>query len=305
MHLYLAAIYTNKLGLESAYVRRCRPHVQEQRRKVRHILESYHYVGHSESFAREMRRDGAKVFLDSGAFSAFTLGKEIDLDAYCRFIRDNKDIILMSSVLDGIGDPQKTYENQMAMEAQGVDVLPCFHYGEDERYLEFYVDRYPYITLGGMVPIAKPQLETWLDRIWRDYLCDSTGQARVKVHGFGMTNRRLMARYPWFSVDSSSWLQITSFGGAYLPRHGPIQVSRQSPSRKVAGRHIDTLPAVERNAVLHELRSRGFELDEIAEDYVVRFIWNMLAFTELNDIIDAILARRGGRLVETQPVLFP
>ncbi|MCL5459902.1 hypothetical protein M3M33_14795, partial [Loigolactobacillus coryniformis] len=69
-----------------------------------------------------MRRDGAKVFLDSGAFSAYTLGVTLSIDEYCDYIKRNLDIIrvedgvVMASVLDGIGDALLTYQNQLAME---------------------------------------------------------------------------------------------------------------------------------------------------------------------------------------------
>ena len=126
------------------------------------------------------------MFLDSGAFSAFTLGKVIDLPAYVDYCKRNADIIEFASVLDGIGDPLLTFKNQKAMEKLGVTPLPCFHYGEDERYLEYYIKNYDYITIGGMVPIATPQLFHWLDRIWAKYLVDGARRAKIKVHGFGL-----------------------------------------------------------------------------------------------------------------------
>lgn len=260
---------------------RCNDVERLWRSRVRYILESYHYV-HTQGRVDNMRRDKVRVFLDSGAFSAMTLGKVIDLDAYCRYCRDNSDIIEVASVLDGIGDAQKTYENQMEMEKQGIKALPCFHYGEDERYLEWYVERYDYITLGGMVPISKPQLRLWLDRVWSEYLCDDTGRPKVKVHGFGMTTWDLMLRYPWFSVDSSSWIQVALMGNLFMPGIGAVAVSDLSPTVKIKGRHITNLSPIHADVIKKKIASMGFDLARLAASYPPRYCFNLGTFTLMN-----------------------
>lgn len=282
MILYVAAIYTNGISLHGQTFRRFTEVEQRARLQVRHILDSYHYV-HKQSFVDMMRRDGVKIFLDSGAFSAFTQGVEIDLEGYCDYIHRNQDIINVASVLDGIGDPLKTWQNQQRMEQLGVRALPCFHYGEDERYLEHYVASYPYITLGGMVPINKAQLKLWLDRIWDRYLTDENGMPRLKVHGFGLTRLDLMQRYPWYSVDSSSWVQSAGVGGIMVPGFGNIFVSDNSPSRKEEGRHLDTICGMERDVFVAEIEKRGFSLDRLQKTYLARWSFNMLTYTELTD----------------------
>lgn len=281
MKLYLAAIYTNKLDIGGKYFSRMTENEKLHRLGVRYILESYHYV-EGENYVRDMRKDGAKVFLDSGAFSAYTKGVNVNLDAYCRYIHDNADIIDVASVLDGIGDPLKTFQNQDAMEKLGTKPLPCFHYGEDECYLEYYIERYPYITIGGMVPISKPQLKLWLDRIWSQYLCDASGHAKIKVHGFGMTNMELMRRYPWYSVDSSSWVQIGSMGNILIPGLGTISVSDNSPALKEEGRHAENLTPLQRAGLVQQIERRGFEYKRIQEEYVSRWVFNMSTFREMN-----------------------
>ena len=109
---------------------------------------------------------------------------------YCRYIQKNEDIIekvdgmTCASVLDGIGDPLKTYQNQKAMEGMGVVPLPCFHYGEDERYLDYYAANYPYITIGGMVPISTTAFPTMTRRAsandWSGY-ADEVGRVARSV----------------------------------------------------------------------------------------------------------------------------
>lgn len=286
MKLYLAGIYTANFDIGGSLYLRLTDNEKRQRESADNILESYHYV-HRDSYVKKIRKDNRRVFLDSGAFSAFTQGVEVDLPGYCEYIKRNRDIIeevdgdLLASVLDGIGDPLQTWKNQQEMEARGVRPLPCFHYGEDERYLEEYVKNYTYITLGGMVPISTPQLYHWLDRIWDKYLTDGAGNPRLKVHGFGLTTVGLMKRYPWYSVDSSSWVQIARTGGMMLPRGKVVSISERSPSRKVAGQHVDNLPEALSAPIIAELESYGVDVKRARETYLARWCFNIWSFNEM------------------------
>lgn len=292
MHVYMAAVYSNNyMPGQNRYIKlndRERQAVEE----IPHVLESYHYVGRQQ-YVDAMRNNHAKVFIDSGAFSAYTLGVDIDLPTYCDYIRRNLDIIrvedgsVMASVLDGIGDPLKTYRNQLAMEALGVRPLPCFHAGEDERYLEWYIQNYEYITLGGMVGSSTKQLCIWLDRIWDRYLTDGSGNPRIKVHGFGITAIPIMERYPWYSCDSSSWIQTAAFGGVITPRHGPINVSEKSPSRHDAGQHATTLTQIEQDYLFQMLEEQGFTYERLSTVYESRAAYNLWSFGIINAMINA------------------
>lgn len=322
MKLYLAAVYTSNFSKTSQGYKRMTDVERKDRDGVRHVLESYHYI-HRDIYVDRIRRDECKVFLDSGAFSAFTKGTEIDLPEYCDYVKRNFDIleqvdgIPMFSVLDGIGDPQKTYDNQMLMERLGVRPLPCFHFGEDERWLEWYMSKYEYITIGGMVPISTPQLYLWLDRIFHKYLTDGSGRPRIRVHGFGLTSIGLMERYPWYSVDSSSWVQIASNGSIYIPDRATIQaqtrkgildegdgvtlsVSRASPNHKEAGRHLDTLTDVERKEIVKFLEGRGYEIERLRHEYLARWSFNCWSFTELNNRTN----KKDKVFIPEQPLLF-
>lgn len=291
MRLFIAGLYTANFHDGSTQFQKLDPREQQGHRSVENKLESYHYI-HKQSYVDKIREAGDKVFLDSGAFSAFTLGKEVNIYEYCDYIQRNQDIIEVASVLDGIGDAQKTYENQMLMESRGVKPLPCFHYNEDERYLEWYISRYEYITLGGMVPISNNQLFHWLDRIWEKYLCDPSGRPRLKVHGFGLTSVPLMERYPWYSVDSSSWVQIGAHGNIFMPGYGTIAFSTQSPSRKVENQHVDTLSPIMREKIESVLVQQGYSPERLREITYSRWAYNAWAYAEL------------GRSLNSKPQVF-
>ena len=292
MNVFMAAVYTNsyKPG-QNRYVK-LTDHEKNLVENIPHILESWHYVG-KQKFVDEMRADNAKIFLDSGAFSAYTLGATLSVEDYCNYILRNQDIIrvedgsMMASVLDGIGDPLQTWRNQMEMELRGVRPLPCFHANEDERYLEHYVKNYDYITLGGMVGSSTKALSIWLDRIWDRYLVDGSGRAKIKVHGFGITAIPLMERYPWFSCDSSSWIQSAAFGSIVTPDYGPLTVSDKSPSRHDHGQHVSTLSQVEQDSVLAYLENQGFTYERLSTIYESRAAYNLWAYGVINTMINA------------------
>ncbi|QJI53367.1 queuosine tRNA-ribosyltransferase [Alteromonas phage vB_AcoS-R7M] len=290
MYVYMAAVHSNGYKHTNRYLK-----LNDREKLVvntlPHLLESYHYI-HKQSFVDAIRESGDKIFLDSGAFSAYTLGVNIDLPTYCEYIKRNDDIIrrddgiLMASVLDGIGDPQETYENQLAMESHGVRPLPCFHAGEDERYLEWYVSNYEYITLGGMVGGSTKQLMVWLDRIWDRYLTDGSGNPRIKVHGFGITSIPLMERYPWWSCDSSSWIQSAAFGSVIMPEYGPINVSDKSPSRHDPEQHVCNLNPEYKKHVLKLFNDNGYNYERLSTVYESRAVYNLWAFGKINEQMD-------------------
>lgn len=277
MRLFVAGIYTSNFSRSGSIYGRLTDAERVARDSVENYLESYHYIGRG-SFADRIARDGVKVFLDSGAFSSFTKGVSVDLPGYCDWIHRHGSIIDEASVLDAIGDYRGTFSNQRAMEALGTSPLPCFHYGEPEEVLDWYVARYPYITIGGMVPISTPQLRLWLDRLWEDHLTHPDGSPKLKVHGFGLTSLPLMMRYPWYSVDSSTWVQWAANGMILVPELGQVNVSAHSSSRKVRGQHLDTVSDIERDALEHAIRERGFDPDRLRNEYISRWAWNCWAF---------------------------
>lgn len=297
MNLFLAAVYTNSYKNGQARYEKLNDQERNIVDNIPHHLESYHYVS-SQKFVDAMRRDGAKVFLDSGAFSAKSLGVDINIDDYCNYIKRNHDIlrvedgITMASVLDGIGDDLQTWRNQLYMETQGVRPLPCFHFGEDDRFLEWYVSHYDYITLGGMSHSQKVVTQ-WLDRIWNKHLVDGSGRARVKVHAFGVTSENLMERYPWHSVDSSSWIQGAAFGSVFTAKYGPIPVSAKSPARHTAGQHISTLSKPDREFMDSLLAENGFSYERLSTVYESRAVFNIQNYIKLNAILDAYFENKG------------
>lgn len=158
------------------------------------ILASYYFLIEKKSPLNY------KFLLDSGAYSAFNAGKEINIDNYIKFIKDNKDIIENYFGLDEIGNAEKTLENQKYMESKGLKPIPTFHADEDFNYLKEYCKNYDYIALGGVAQLKdRRKVIRWLQR------CFSFIPEGIKVHGFAITSPYIISKFPFYSVDSSSW----------------------------------------------------------------------------------------------------
>lgn len=169
-------------------------------------LESFHAVG----LARAPSQGFKHHILDSGAFSAFTLGKLIKLDEYCDYLTSYIKQLDRYIVLDAIGDPSLTQENQRTMEKRGLRPLPVIHYGASHQALVDACKNYDYFCLGGLVPYArqKTKLVAFLDfafNIIREFF-------PVKVHLLGIKTQRILERYPVYSADSTSWLAPARYG---------------------------------------------------------------------------------------------
>jgi len=216
-----------------------------------------------------------ELFLDSGAFSAWTQGKEINIEDYISFIKEHKDVIDIYANLDVISSPKETWKNQMIMEKAGLHPLPVFHTTfEDPKWLKRYLNRgYDYIALGGMAggTISKTQIIKQLDFVFLNLLCDQKGYPKMKVHGFGLTALSIMLRYPWYSVDSTSWVITGRMGSIFIPRYKngrwiydenswKITVSNRNPNIKEAGKHIETLSPINKQILLNYIHEKGYKL---------------------------------------------
>ena len=217
-----------------------------------------------------MKNQVVDLFLDSGAYSASTQGITINLDEYIDFIKSHEKHLAVYANLDVIGDPVATLKNQRIMEEAGLCPLPCFHFGEDFRYLHYYMENYDYIAMGGMVGRKSRDLSSWLDKCF-NLLCDNSDRVpKIKVHGYGMTSILLMIRYPWYSVDSTSWVVQSRLGDILIPRADKngeliyddrslkISISNRSPNMNTKDDHYKTLSPHVKAHVDRYIKNKGY-----------------------------------------------
>lgn len=247
-------------------------------------------------------------FLDSGAYSAWSRGTVIDLDEYCAFIKANIEHIEVYASLDvipgvhgGIATPkqrdeaaEQSWANYLYMRREGLDPLPVFHYGEDFRHLERMLDYgCDYIGIGGLVAVPGDKRRTWLDRLFTR-ITDENGHPIIKTHGFGMTAVPLIFRYPWYSIDSTTWIQVTANGAVYLPAMvngefvfdqipSVISVSARNPKQSSGGKAGNTLAPSMRKILDRWLEQCGKTYAEVEEHYYHRAVVNVSFFKRVSE----------------------
>jgi hypothetical protein len=252
--------------------------------------------------------DKFTFFLDSGAYSAWSRGTTIDIDEYIAFIKANIECIEVCACLDCIpGAPGRsatsqereaaaelTWKNYLYMKAEGVDPLPVFHYGEDFRFLDRMIGHgCEYIGIGGLVGIPSDKRRAWLDRLFVR-LTDKDGFPLLKTHGFGMTAVPLIFRYPWYSVDSTTWIKITANGAVYLPAMvndefvfdqapSTITVSSRNPKQATGGKAANTMSESMRKILDRWLAICGKTYEEVASDYYHRAVCNVIYFKKVSE----------------------
>jgi len=127
------------------------------------------------------------------------------------------------------------------MEKAGLIPLPTFHFKSPLEELERLLTMYKYIALGGLVPLAthKEVLRKWLDT------CFSIIKNKVKVHGFGVNARWAWKRYPFYSVDSTSWLSGSRYRNIIVDRKKITKKQKNLMSMNLHTEHY--LKITERN----------------------------------------------------------
>jgi hypothetical protein len=174
------------------------------------VLLSYFYyrnVDLDELLEKYFPGNYPDIFADSGAFSGMTRGVVIDVEEYAEWLHRYKHLFSAYANLDVIQDAEATWENQQKLEDAGLEPVPAFHVLEDWKWLERYLEGYRYIALGVAGMQARGDaIMAWLTR------CFQMAGERAVYHGFGLTSWQVMASFPWYSVDSSSWGQGFRYG---------------------------------------------------------------------------------------------
>lgn len=240
-------------------------------------------------------RSAASIFIDSGAFSLYVQnvkskgGKDYSFydlsvgsdfraycDAYARFMKKMQGRVLLANI-DVIYNPDLTWQVQRFFEEEhGLIPVPIVHFGTPLKYVDRYLEagRYDLLGVGGFA-WGGTGTTKWLDSFF-SHICPKSNRYLpvIKVHGFALTSWRAICRWPWWSVDSTTWFTTAAYGGIYVPRklRGKwsydcqpyvIQVSNRSDSKKELGRHYHSLTRVEKECIDKWLQENQVALGDI------------------------------------------
>jgi hypothetical protein len=198
------------------------------------------------------------IFMDCGAYTAWTKGITINIHDYAKFLKRFSKLITVYPNLDVKGSVEKTELNLKILEDEGLTPLPVFHLNTRRwDILEKYIDKYEYIAVGAIAGEDTPQEELIRNL---DTLFAMAKRAPItKFHGFGFTIERLLKKYPFYSVDSTSWLSGNRYGAALSKKPQEIMYIRKRKGDKALSYAVDHFLRMEKELTdLWELRGVQF-----------------------------------------------
>lgn len=208
MQLYLA-------GLDNGDTKT----LEEKMFYSKYVLMSYWYLKKVKDKnilkLAELRNREDNFILDSGAFTFLNSNSKLNideyLDEYIKFI--NKYDIKRFAELDI--DPIIGYEKTMKMRDKleretGKKCLPVWHKSRGIQAFKDDVEKYDYVSIGGIVTGEIKRKEYHIFKQMTKY-ANARG---VKVHGLGFTGKDCY-KYGFDSVDSTSWTSGGRFATTY------------------------------------------------------------------------------------------
>ena len=145
------------------------------------------------------------MMLDSGAFSAWSRGVEIDIDEFIEFVQLVEPERTIQ--LDVIGDEGASWKNWKYLDDH-IDTMPVIHYNASTEQIKRVCDVADYICFGALVPFARRKKELCK---WLDYLFTFKEIREKRIHCLGIMTPEILMRYPFYSADSTSALRLVRF----------------------------------------------------------------------------------------------
>jgi hypothetical protein len=201
--------------------------------KPRYVLESFFYLK-AETFQQLQ----CELFLlDSGAFTFLNTPQTIksgslNWDDYVRRYADfiNAHQIKQFFELDidaVVGLPEVERLRRLLEQRTGQACIPVWHRSRGRAYWEALIREYRYIALGG---IALRHI-TKSEHRYFPALLDSAHAQGCRVHGLGFSPPATLHRYPFDSVDSTTW-NGNRYGRIYYFENGKIKI-KIAPGKRI------------------------------------------------------------------------
>jgi hypothetical protein len=208
------------------------------------ILISYAYWNENIVKALKKWEGNYRLYLDSGAFTAYKQGKEINFEEYCAFVKSPPVPIERYFMLDKIGDPKVTKINLEKMLKKGLKPVPIFTRGEDVKELDAFYKVSSLVGLGGIAGTSDAnKYVKWFEQ---------NARKGRQVHWLGFAHRDFILYFKPTSFDSTAWV-----GGC---RFGFIQIFHDNSWRKCERK--DVLAGKFRR----EITELGFHYDELKRE---------------------------------------
>jgi hypothetical protein len=229
----------------------------------------------------------ARIMLDSGAFTAWNIGKPVRLQDLIEYdlgllkqYPQHQFVFIALDVIPGargrtateaeIGAAvEESYANfcTMLQALPGQYVLPVYHSGEQRRIRDRYLSHTKYLCLSMNQNLSEGERLRWA----REAITPD-----AYYHGLAATGNAMLKTVDWYSVDSSGWLMTAAMGSILFPvgdELRPVSISSTAPSLKDDNKHIFNMG--EGRWLVDFIRSRGYDEEILSTRYEARICWNI------------------------------
>lgn len=196
------------------------------------VLDSFYYCG---SWVEKAIPRFEKFMLDSGAFTFFSSGKQVDwdkyVDRYCDFINRNNVSLFFELDIDALIGYDRVKDIRKAIERKtGKQPIPVWHKRLGKQEFLNMCDEYPYVAIGGIV---SKEISPKEYRFF-PWFIDEAHKRGCKIHGLGFTNLNGLKKYHFDSVDSTAWLSGNRFGSVYTFTGTTMTKQDRKPGQRLA-----------------------------------------------------------------------
>lgn len=258
--------------------------------------DDYLRQAHKTSQALHAVGQPFELMYDSGAFTAWSQGREVDLDELISIY----DLMLekyepgaeaawlisldkipgkrgVTATPEEIEEAVRISDKNFAIlqKRYGDRVLPVFHQNESTARLHEVAAMAPYICVSPRNDLHEASRRRWSAEV-------HTAIPGKKTHGLAATGYEMMTKVPWGSVDSATWVLLAANGSVFCDLQlRALSISDQSSAVKDANQHYRTLPQVMRESFAAFAAARGFTIEGLESGFYDRMIFNRVLMTEV------------------------
>lgn len=203
MKIFLAGTY----GCDQWYPVRC---------KSRFILDTFASIRENRPTESSRFED---YILDSGAFTFLNSGAKADwnsyADRYADYVKANNIKNYVELDIDAVVGYKEVLRLRDRLESRtGRRCMPVWHFSRGPAEFTRMVREYSYACIGGIAMKSTVKLRNKFKPYMRHFI-DEAARNKCRLHCLGFTGTRHLKDLPFYSVDSTTWLNAKKYGMRY------------------------------------------------------------------------------------------
>lgn len=178
--------------------------------------------------------------------------------------------------LDYVKDCPTIYQMMKRLEGLGTKPVPVFHGDRDVSWIQKYIDEgHKLICIGS---VHRPN---WSSKChYYDQCFNIAEKQGIMLHGLAVTSLSLMYRFPWYSVDSTTWVITAAYGKLIVidPVKNILAQVHISDRLSSHAASWNNMPRAVQKVMEQQIESYGFDFDKLRTHERERSTFNALMF---------------------------